>query len=77
MSYNSLDFIEFAFREDIGQQFACNITNHGYNMDMLRVLNLPDWMKVSHAFCWEDTPEGFDFWNDLNKKWHSERYNTL
>ena len=27
---------------------------------------------ISNAFRWKDTPEGYDFWEDINIKWLSK-----
>ena len=28
------------------------------------------WELINHGFVWSRTPEGYDFWGDLDDEWH-------
>ena len=31
---------------------------------------------ISSAFSWSDSPQGYDFWNELHQKWQTLQYNN-
>lgn len=44
------------------------IQKKNYIDTMFCQTHIENWISLS--FSWKKTKEGYDFWNDLNKKWH-------
>lgn len=51
-------------------QFIDNLRNEGSDpQDMLSILLGRDGHRtIDHAFCWEDTPEGYNFWSEKDSQ---------
>ena len=56
------DFIEFLKENNA---FMNYMRNAGYVSD--EEIDIHD--SYLEAFSWEDSPEGFDYWNDLDTDW--------
>lgn len=51
------------FRSDI-YPFSCFVdtSNHGWNIGYFLSL-------CQSSFSWDETPEGYSFWDEINRKW--------
>lgn len=60
------------FEEWLRENLACTQYIHNYDYSFMKrgmweEENLED--AISDAFRWEDTDQGFDYWDDLNDEW--------
>ena len=59
----------YAFRRNFDTYFYCcsqpPVTCRQY-LD-----KTPDYNYITHAFHWMDMPEGYDFWNNIDKDWRN------
>jgi len=58
---------EFLAKEEVLPRFVANATHSFRNVDRARV------ESVAEAFNWKDTPEGFEFWKKIDKKYINEK----
>ncbi len=59
-----------AYKHYIQDYYNDQIRNHLTTMEMkklLRLCNTRDFL--ANSFTWEDTSEGHDYWNSIDKKW--------
>lgn len=61
-----MKFIAFLKKNNCHEQFVKGLMWD--NIDQLFAQNQPE-SYISAAFLWEETPEGLDFWLELDKKW--------
>ena len=82
---NRKEFIRFLKEEGVYVAFKRN-----FSIDYLRKWFIDDYRQIisgrnyyrvikkleyiSKAFYWRDTPEGYEFWLDINKRWTSFMY---
>ena len=59
----------YAFRRNFDTYFLfpsqTPVTCRQY-LDMVKIYNY-----ITHAFHWMDMPEGYDFWNNIDKEWRN------
>ena len=64
-------FIQFLVENDAYEQYMQNFLNFG------RSKPFDEWFEqlenkmdgICSCFMWQDTPEGHEFWENLNRKW--------
>jgi len=56
-------FIKFLKREKVYKKFFVNLFVPECFVRQLKPC------FYFHVFLWDDSPEGLEFWSDLNKKW--------
>lgn len=61
-------FFKFLKRNDIYGKFLNNINNVGRKIKYF-FERADKSAYVSSAFNWDRTPEGFKYWDDINRKW--------
>lgn len=63
-------FIKFLKDHDCYDRFWKNIEEHWWHKDfesMISTTESHEW--IDDAFDWTTSPEDWEFWHDLNKKW--------
>lgn len=67
-------FIEFLKKHKVLDQYRNNVAPyHGNELQFFRNIFKRDPKGyVTGAFLWAGSPEGPDFWKDINQKWQSE-----
>lgn len=69
-------FIRFLKERGLYSIFYRNFNDCNPVIDLrnfLRSNNIHDW--VDNAFCWRETVEGHDFWDDVDTQWRKEYSN--
>lgn len=69
-------FIEFLKREGVLKQYVRNCVNGGISIRSITGSAIPQ-KYIIVAFGWALTPEGLDFWKNIDDKWQKELYNQL
>ena len=69
-------FIQFLIANFVAIRYRRNLKDHKLGMIRKNVrMSLKRLMKnftpknYIHSFDWEESKEGFEFWEDINKKW--------
>lgn len=74
------EFIRFLKEEGVyvafKRNFSLDYLREWFDNDYKQIVNGKSYYEavgganyISEAFYWKDTPEGFDYWSELNKKW--------
>jgi hypothetical protein len=77
---NRKEFIRFLKEEGayvaFKKNFSLDYLRQWFDKDYKQIVNGKSYYEavrkidyISEAFHWMDMPEGYDFWNELNKKW--------
>lgn len=66
-------FERFLLENNLINRFLFNIRKFSFNPNW-GIRNIPkdDYIKLS--FKWGDTPQGKDYWQDIDKKWLNKIY---
>ena len=56
-------FIEFLKDNGVYEKYMLNLLKDFMEWSDAKIV-------ISSYFVWEDTPEGFAFWSELNRKWY-------
>lgn len=64
-------FIRFLKNNHLYSSYYSNIYNYHKNSNIIEVLYLvgQDIQFISGAFPWAGTKEGFEFWENMHRKW--------
>ena len=75
-------FVRFLKEKGVFTAFKCYIVNNvhpnsyfnnhcGHNIKCFFSI-APSYEWINYSMCWADTPQGQEFWEQINSEWHSE-----
>ena len=64
------EFISFLKRNDCYYEYKENFINNGYYPKFREFMHFAPRKKyISYAFFWKNTPQGYEYWNVIYRKW--------